>query len=238
MAPTAIAASDTLALWEQADGLSPMRRALALAAYDGRSAEALAGQPVGLCHARLLELRSATIAGPLEAVAVCPGCQARVEFALDPVGLLALHEAAQSIGQPVPPPVVAWRSPTLEDLAGLARERDQVAALARRCVTVGDGSDAAALPRDVLDAVEEAMMAADPLAEVLVALACPECGDGFDCSIDLADFVWAELDARARRLLNEVAVLARAYGWTEPEVLALSEPRRAAYLRLVLEGAP
>ena len=46
-------------------------------------------------------------------------------------------------------------------------------------------------------------------------------------------FVWAEVDAAAQRLLHEVDVLARAYGWTEPEVLALSEARRAAYLRLV-----
>ena len=38
-------------------------------------------------------------------------------------------------------------------------------------------------------------------------------------------------DARARRLLREVDVLARAYGWTEPEVLALDDARRAAYLR-------
>jgi hypothetical protein len=38
--------------------------------------------------------------------------------------------------------------------------------------------------------------------------------------------------------LHEVDLLARAYGWTEPEVLALSEARRAAYLRLVVEGAP
>jgi hypothetical protein len=48
--------------------------------------------------------------------------------------------------------------------------------------------------------------------------------------------VWAEVDVRARRLLADVATLARTYGWTEPEVLALSEARRAAYLRLATEG--
>jgi hypothetical protein len=46
------------------------------------------------------------------------------------------------------------------------------------------------------------------------------------------------VDARARRLLHEVDVLARTYGWTEDEVLALSEQRRASYLRIVLDGAP
>jgi hypothetical protein len=48
--------------------------------------------------------------------------------------------------------------------------------------------------------------------------------------------VWTELRAHARRLLREVDVLARAYGWTEPDVLALDERRRAAYLELAAEA--
>jgi hypothetical protein len=34
-------------------------------------------------------------------------------------------------------------------------------------------------------------------------------------------------------VLGDVHELARAYGWSEPEVLALSPWRRAAYLALV-----
>ena len=40
-------------------------------------------------------------------------------------------------------------------------------------------------------------------------------------------------EARARALLAAVHTLARAYGWSEPDVLALSEQRRAAYLEMV-----
>ena len=81
------------------------------------------------------------------------------------------------------------------------------------------------------------MAEADPLAEVLVDVACPACearvrrrprrrraSSGRSC------------DARAQRLLREVDALARAYGWTEAEVLALDERRRAAYLELAREG--
>jgi hypothetical protein len=39
---------------------------------------------------------------------------------------------------------------------------------------------------------------------------------------------------RARRFLDEVHVLARAYGWAEAEILRLSEARRSAYLQRVL----
>ena len=37
-------------------------------------------------------------------------------------------------------------------------------------------------------------------------------------------------------LLRDVDTLARAYGWTEEQVLALGDARRGAYLELV-EGA-
>ena len=81
------------------------------------------------------------------------------------------------------------------------------------------------------------MLAADPLSEVLVGVACPACGTEFVVDLDVAGFVWAELRGRARELLRDVHVLARAYGWTESEVLALGERRRAAYLELAQEPA-
>ena len=80
------------------------------------------------------------------------------------------------------------------------------------------------------------MTVADPLAEVLVDLVCPACEKRFVADLDLGAFVWADLSAQARRLIREVDVLARTYGWTEPEVLALGEGRRAVYLELAGEG--
>ncbi len=237
MAPTAIAASDTLTLWEQADGLPPVRRALALAAYAGVAEEELARRPVGAAYAPLLDLRARLTTAALESTASCPRCAARAEFTLDPDVLLGLHREAGRAVTVVPEPVLTWRPPTPEDLIELIDDPDPAAGLLRRCVRVADG-DPADLPAELLEVVEEAMIAADPLAEVRVSLRCPECEHELDCAVDLGDFVWAELDARARRLLHEVDVLARAYGWTEPEVLALSETRRAAYLRLVMDGAP
>jgi hypothetical protein len=107
-------------------------------------------------------------------------------------------------------------------------------------VTAASGPDGevdpCVLPADVRGALAQAMAEADPLAEVLANVACPACGTEFVADLDVGSFVWGELHARARRLLREVHVLARAYGWTEEEVLALPEPRRAAYLSLVQDG--
>ena len=50
---------------------------------------------------------------------------------------------------------------------------------------------------------------------------------------DIVSFFWAEIDAWARRVLREVNVLARAYGWRESDILALSPVRRQIYLSMV-----
>jgi len=129
--------------------------------------------------------------------------------------------------------VVAWRSPDSRDLAAASRAPDAVEAervLLERCVGASELTD------EQRRAVTAAMADADPLAEVLVDMACPACGEPFVADLDVAQFVWAEVRARALSLLRDVDALARAYGWTEEQVLALGDTRRAAYLELV-EGA-
>jgi hypothetical protein len=76
------------------------------------------------------------------------------------------------------------------------------------------------------------MAAADPRADVELALACPACAHEWTAAFDAAAFLWSELDAWTRRTLHDVHTLATAYGWTEAEVLALGR-RRHVYLELV-----
>jgi hypothetical protein len=77
------------------------------------------------------------------------------------------------------------------------------------------------------------MALADPLSETRLKLHCPKCGNEWDETLDLVVFLWSEIEARAKRLLLDVHDLASAYGWTEKEILSLSEPRRANYLEMV-----
>jgi hypothetical protein len=77
------------------------------------------------------------------------------------------------------------------------------------------------------------MAEADPGAWIELALGCPGCGEEWSAPFDIVSFLWAEVEARARELLEEVHALASAYGWGEGEVLALSPERREAYLELV-----
>jgi hypothetical protein len=77
------------------------------------------------------------------------------------------------------------------------------------------------------------MALADPLSETRLTLECPKCGNRWEDTLEFAAFLWAEIEARAKRLLFEIHTLASAYGWTEAEILALGDRRRATYLEMV-----
>jgi hypothetical protein len=76
------------------------------------------------------------------------------------------------------------------------------------------------------------MALADPFAETRLTLQCPGCGNAWEEWLDMVSFFWAEVEARARRVFLEIHTLASAYGWTEGEVLSLSDGRRAMYLEM------
>ncbi len=131
----------------------------------------------------------------------------------------------------------SFRLPTSRDLAAAAREADPRQAAVRLL-------DACRLTPSVsrqpwsdqeLDEAGECLAMADPLAENRLTLDCAVCGNQWEETLDIGDFLWTEVDARARRLLMEVHALASAYGWSEGEILSLSETRRRFYLEMVRE---
>jgi hypothetical protein len=76
---------------------------------------------------------------------------------------------------------------------------------------------------------------ADAMTDVQILLECPQCEHSWTEQFDIAAYLWREVDDRARRLLQDVHVLALHYGWCESEILALSDLRRQFYLRMVLD---
>ncbi|MBK8798624.1 MAG: hypothetical protein IPM07_20870 [Anaerolineales bacterium] len=88
-------------------------------------------------------------------------------------------------------------------------------------------------PPALLSAIAAAMEHADPLAVVELGGACPHCDQAWAAFLDVAAFLWREVQGWAQRTLQEVHLLARAYGWREDEILALSPSRRRTYLQMI-----
>lgn len=86
---------------------------------------------------------------------------------------------------------------------------------------------------EMLAALGEALVQADPMMDLQFSIRCKVCGEQWTSLLEPVAFVWTEVAAAAARLLREVDRLARAYGWSEGEILELSAARRGAYLELV-----
>lgn len=84
---------------------------------------------------------------------------------------------------------------------------------------------------ELLDAIEAQLDTLDRQAAATIGLDCPSCQTSWAAAIDITGFVWSEVDRFARRLLYDVHTLATAYGWREPDVLAISPARRSFYLQ-------
>ncbi len=236
-------ASEVLSAWEQAVGRDPAEQAVRLLALalPEDPAESLAALPVGEREGQLLELREALFGSTLTAVTACQACGEGAELAID------VSELRSRLGPGrAPRPVtvdgyrVRFRVPTTADLAAAARAGDPEGArvaLLERCVVRAEHEDvtvaAADLPEAVVAAVAERMQLADPLADVRISTRCPACSHRWDSSLDVAAFVWKEIESWAHRALQDVHALASAFGWREADILAMAPRRRAFYLELV-----
>jgi hypothetical protein len=224
-----------LMCWEQGRFRHSLDRALLLhaAAAAAEDPDALADRTLGERNAALLRFRRQLFGDALESSIDCPACGERLEFALSADSLLT--RAGTGVSH-------VWvdgcrvRIPTTRDLASVALEPDETSAsgkLLERLIGLDASPEALRMPA-LANRVNRAIDEADPCLDIAIDLTCPACAHRWNASFDVAGFLWDEIEVHARRLLDEVHVLAGAYGWSETAILELSEVRRAAYLERVL----
>ncbi|MDH4196804.1 MAG: hypothetical protein OEW05_05300 [Candidatus Aminicenantes bacterium] len=190
----------------------------------------------------LIGLRERIFGPALNAFAVCPGCGVNLEFSLKTYDLLkqcpgADEGQARVIDIAAGDYKVSFRRPTSADLAAAAEAESPDggrAVLLERCVEsatrggvpLGSGK----IPEEIIGELEERLASADPGGEILLSLVCPACRYAWTVDFDIAAYLYAEISALSRQLLDEVGVLAAAYGWSEEDILAMPRLRRRFYL--------
>ena len=237
---------ELLTIWERGFAALPYERALAIltVAFAESSPTALARLSIGRRDANLLQLREWAFGKELAILTACPSCHETLELTIPVAALRASMDWTGDSASELESSFtlreyeVRYRSPNTEDVASCAG-LDLAASsrkLLARCVThaqcEGKSVMAEELPEDVAQKVVEQMSAIDPQADTRLDLACPECNKRWNEVFDIVSFFWTEIDAWARRTLQDVNILARAYGWRESEILALSPMRRQIYLAM------
>jgi hypothetical protein len=135
---------------------------------------------------------------------------------------------------------IEFRLPNSLDLAAISHQENKEQArrqLFERCLLTAthNSQETAAnqLPADIIEAVADRMAESDPQADVQMALTCAACGHQWQAIFDIVSFLWAEINAWAYRILEEVHYLASAYSWREADILAMSPWRRQYYLEAI-----
>jgi hypothetical protein len=230
---------ELLDLWDRCLQRHPIDRSLALCAWAAvqPSMLSLADQPLGAITITLLQLRRVCFGPSIDAHVHCPACG-------EPLGLrLDVDQMLAGVGSPPVDPRnciggLSLRAVTSRDLAAVSDRPDPdsaARALLERCLIDPEGNASAMVEKlslEQIEALEAGLEAMDPAADISLQLTCGACGHSWLACLDIGGVLWEELTARARNLLADVAALARAYGWSEQQILALPSRRRTAYLEL------
>jgi hypothetical protein len=223
-------AATVVELWERGRALGPLSRALMLAAAgSGEREEAVVDWPLGRREAALIGLRTACFGNAIPASVACPACGERLEFEIDAAdAMFDDDEAPLALASGA-----RFRAPTTADLMIAAREKS-LAEGARRLIGRCRLDDGPALSDADVEEADRRMAEWRRGAAIALRLGCAECGHGWSDEFDAAAYLWIEIEASARDLLDEVHWLASRYGWSETQILSLSPARRATYLERCL----
>lgn len=237
-----LTAADAIRVWELGQQQLPAERAVTVlaAAFPDRTKEELRRLTLGQCNTRLLDVRERVFGTELQAFSECGQCGERLEFKLDGKALRGSDPVARSDTEFTLEGhgyFVRFRLLVIGDLDAVSQSGDVNAArsqLVERCVLEARRGNrmvtAAELPETVIADLAGRLAECDPDAEVLIDLSCPFCKFKHQLPFDIASFFPMEIGAQALRLLTEVHILARAYGWREAEILAMSARRRRFYI--------
>lgn len=238
----ALTADEIIQTWETAYRFHPIDQALSilLLVMPEHNRDELAALPLGQRDTLLLALRRATFGESLPGKSHCPQCGEAVEFELSCSALAAdvsepqyKHISHDGYSMTIRP----LNSFDLAAAAGKTSVQQAHDLLLRRCVAEaryqGKMIEPETLPQEIENSITETALTADPQAEMLLDLNCPACQHHWHNILDIGHILWLEISTRAQRLLVDVHQLAKAYGWTEAEILKLSPARRATYLQMV-----
>lgn len=244
-----LSAKDLLNVWEEGQGRSPIHQALLLltATCPEISVDELASISIGERDRLLLQLQEELFGAQIVSLSQCPQCGEMTELTFNVADIrmpnhIGDNNSAEntSLNITVEKYHIMARPVNSLDLMALASETDparlQQGLLGRCLLSIRRGEvehSATDLSESEIATIAEQIAQADPQADVRFAISCPGCNHQWQAVFDIVSYLWSQVDTWARRLLQEIHVLARAYGWREADILALSPRRRAYYLELV-----
>ncbi len=224
-----------LGLWEQAQRSSQAQRAdKLLHLYLGKDWES-SDLSIEWREHYLLEIRRILFGRSFESLATCPSCGEKIEWQMNCSDFLEDHldrPYQDNFTMVDSDYEIQYRLPRPDDIVTEEkREILECCVLSVRKNNLETSLDD--MPSELWVALENQIENNSPVSSTLIRLSCPECTHNWSLSFDVLSFLWVEIDQWARKFLEDVCQLARAFGWAESDIVNMSHFRRQYYLRLL-----
>lgn len=205
----------------------------------------LARLTVGDRERLLLAVCSRLLGAATDLVVACPSCMSVVEVPIRFRDLVSAQPESSDRRCVLATRDGNWAAevapPTGEDLErtlGLGQRSARL--LLEACLTAlfdaqGQAVGREDLPEDCEAELAEKLLALDPLAECRIAVECPHCAQSFETLLDGYALLKGAF-GNASALYGDVYRMARAYHWSEADILALPLAKRAQYLAIATAG--
>jgi T4 bacteriophage base plate protein. len=212
--------------------------AMACSANDPRDIGHLS---IGERDARLLQLREWTFGQRLQNVTTCPQCNESVEWESDLKDLylqpILPGLSVKTFVLEKDPFHIRYRLPDSFDVLKAVSNKEEHKKILANCLLEIHCQDEICTTDDLYEEIwvllNDRMAQEDPQANIRINLSCPSCSYKWDALFDIVSFFWAEINNWAKRIMQEVCLLARAFGWSEKDILSMGSYRRQLYIQMI-----
>lgn len=206
--------------------------------YPEEDGDRLWDLPIGERDLALLHLRTLLFGEQMRSAAHCPHCGEHVEWEAKTTDLM--FQELATLGQPkhFSLPVGAtdtrFRLPTSRDIVHMANQNPEQRDLAFIATCAVDDIDLTQLSQAQKVAINKEMAALNPQADIQLAMVCPACGHQWSLTFDIMTYLWDEVNEWGMKMIQEVALLAKHFSWSETAILEMDRFRRDRYLETLL----
>jgi hypothetical protein len=241
-----ITPTELLQLWETGSEQTLIDKTLLLLAKTSpETPGTLAMLSIGERDEMLLTLREYLFGTKLLNTATCPYCSNMVEWEinssdlhLQPIPSFPVNNYFGFVKNDVE---IKYRLPNSNDLLKVIRSADAYLLNPEKLLTDcivdircnNKNLGAEALDKDLLRELDLQISKDDPQADIGMLLNCPACLNKWEAKFDIVTYLWTEIDIWATHLLHEVYLLASSFGWSEKDILNMSQQRRKMYVKLI-----
>jgi hypothetical protein len=242
-----LATDELLELWDTTSGKSMLEKSLRLLSkvYSTDNIDQVARLSIGERDARLLEIREWLFGKTLRNKANCQNCSETIEWESNSNAMhlqdfpeyfsLKNHELEKDSYY------IKFRLLNSADLLNLTSiehlTENSYKKVISKCILSATKDnqeyDINNLPESVWEALNDRMSEEDPQADIRMQLVCPNCNHSWEMNFDIGSYLWSEINVWAKKILEEVYLLAGFFRWSEKDILNMSSNRRRLYIDMI-----